>query len=139
MASALRRQTEDALFVALADPTRRDILALLRGGPLPVGAIAERFPISRPAVYKHLRVLRRTRLVRERREGRQRLCSLDARPLAAVDDWLAQYRHEWAARLDRLQRHAEARQAESRAAESRGPVARASESRAAASRPTEST
>jgi DNA-binding transcriptional ArsR family regulator len=112
MPSAPRQQAVDELFVALADPTRRDILALLRGGAMPVGAIAERFPISRPAVYKHLRVLRRTRLVRERREGRLRLCSLDARPLHALDDWLAQYRHEWASRLDRLQRHAEARHVE---------------------------
>ncbi len=109
MPPAPRRQAVDDLFTALADPTRRVILELLRGGPLPVGTIAERFPISRPAVYKHLRVLRQTRLVRERRDGRLRICSLDARPLHALDDWLGQYRHEWASRLDRLQRHAEAR------------------------------
>jgi DNA-binding transcriptional ArsR family regulator len=115
MPSAQRRQAVDELFVALADPTRRVILELLRGGPMPVGAIAERFAISRPAVYKHLRVLRRTRLVRERRDGRLRVCTLDARPLHAVDDWLAQYRHEWTARLARLQHHAEARAAEPRA------------------------
>lgn len=62
-----------AAFSALADPTRRAVLDLLRRGSLPAGVIARAFPVSRPAISKHLRLLRRAHLVRERREGRRRL------------------------------------------------------------------
>jgi DNA-binding transcriptional ArsR family regulator len=80
---------------------------MLLGGERTVGEIAEQFAVSRPAVSKHLRVLRRARLVRARREGRQRLCALDPEPLRAVDAWLEGYRREWTARLARLKRHVE--------------------------------
>jgi DNA-binding transcriptional ArsR family regulator len=80
---------------------------MLLDGERTVGEIAERFAVSRPAVSKHLRVLRGARLVRARREGRQRVCALDPEPLRAVDAWLDGYRREWTARLTRLKRHVE--------------------------------
>jgi DNA-binding transcriptional ArsR family regulator len=98
----------NTVFAAIADPTRRDILALLRAGEQPVNTIAGHFRISRPAVSKHLAVLRRARLVVDRRDGRQRFCRLSAQPLRVVDDWLAVYRVEWTHRLGRLKAHAEA-------------------------------
>lgn len=87
------------VFNALADPTRRAVLDLLRQGALPAGGIAKVFPVSRPAISKHLRYLRRAQLVREHREGRLRLYQLNAEPLKAVDSWLGQYRAFWSANL----------------------------------------
>jgi DNA-binding transcriptional ArsR family regulator len=81
---------------------------MLLVGERTVGEIAERFEVSRPAVSKHLRVLRGARLVRARREGRQRLCALDPEPLRAIDAWLDSYRREWRSRLARLKQYAEA-------------------------------
>jgi len=86
-------------FSALADPTRRAVLDLLRKGSQPAGQIAAAFPISRPAISKHLRLLRRAHLVRERREGRNRVYALDPAPLRAVDSWLAHYRGFWQTNL----------------------------------------
>jgi DNA-binding transcriptional ArsR family regulator len=85
----------EAAFSALADPTRRAVLDLLRRGSLPAGRIAEAFPVSRPAISKHLRLLRRAHLVRERREGRRRVYRLNPEPLRAVDSWLNHYRIFW--------------------------------------------
>lgn len=101
--------TADAthVFRALADPTRRRILDRLRQAPLPVGVLAVEFPMSRPAISKHLRLLRQAHLVRERREGRQRVYALDPRPLLAVDGWLEGYRRELRSSLERLKRHVE--------------------------------
>jgi len=89
-------------FHALADPTRRAVLDLLRRGAQPAGQIAEAFPISRPAISKHLRQLRKARLVVEHRSGRHRLYQLNAEPLKAVDSWLDHYRNFWQASLDNL-------------------------------------
>ena len=89
-------------LAALADPTRRDLLALLARGELAAGELAGRFPVSRPAISRHLRVLREAGLVRSRVEGRRRLYSLDPRPLRELDDWLEPYRDLWAHRLDAL-------------------------------------
>lgn len=89
-------------FSAIADPTRRDILDLLRGGEMRAGDIAARFPVSRPAIAKHVRVLREAGLVRERREARSRLYSLDPAGLKHVDRWLQPYRLYWSARLTDL-------------------------------------
>jgi DNA-binding transcriptional ArsR family regulator len=91
-----------ATFQALADPTRRAVLDLLRRGALPAGQIAREFPVSRPAISKHLRLLRRARLVEEHREGRHRLYRLNAEPLRGVETWLEQYRVFWQASLTRL-------------------------------------
>jgi len=78
------------------------MLDLLRNGSLPAGAIARSFPISRPGVSKHLRLLRRARLVEERRSGRHRFYHLSPEPLQAVDQWVEQYRTFWNAKLGQL-------------------------------------
>ena len=89
-------------FEALADPTRRAVLDLLRQGRQPAGKIAQAFPVSRPAISRHLRLLRRAHLVHERREGRHRFYELNPAPLKAVDSWLEQYRTFWSASLGNL-------------------------------------
>ena len=95
------------VFQALADPTRRAILSLLRQGSQPVGSIARDFPISRPAISRHLRILREAELVTEIKVGRNRLYELNAEPLKNVDDWLAHYRHMWQHQLRNLKRFVE--------------------------------
>ena len=92
----------EATFHALADPTRRAVLDLLRRGAQPAGEIAERFPISRPAISKHLRQLRKARLVMEHRRGRHRFYQLNPEPLKAVDSWLQAYRRFWEINLANL-------------------------------------
>lgn len=89
---------------ALADGTRVDILELLRAGPLPAGEVAAHFAVSRPAVSRHLRVLRETGLVRSELRGRERYYSLEKAPLRELAAWLQQFLSEdsWAARLDAL-------------------------------------
>ena len=88
---------------AIADPVRRDILGMLRSGPLSAGAIADRFEISRPAVSRHLRVLRDSGLVVAENRGRERVYALDVGPLAELDEWLDQFRDGWGARFDALE------------------------------------
>ncbi|HKX19558.1 MAG TPA: metalloregulator ArsR/SmtB family transcription factor [bacterium] len=97
----------DAVFRALADPTRRRILGLLRGGRRPVGDLAGNFQISRPAISKHLRVLRAAGLVVARRQGTARICELNPQPLRTVDAWLQDYRAFWRATLRDLKRYVE--------------------------------
>jgi DNA-binding transcriptional ArsR family regulator len=97
----------EAAFSALADPTRRAVLDLLRRGRLPAGQIALAFPVSRPAISKHLRLLRRAHLVRERREGRRRIYQLNPEPLKAVDSWLEHYRMFWRMNLGDLKNFVE--------------------------------
>jgi DNA-binding transcriptional ArsR family regulator len=92
----------EATFHALADPTRRAVLDLLRKGAQPAGQIAGAFPVSRPAISKHLRQLRRARLVIEHRRGRHRYYQLNAGPLKTVDSWLERYRSFWQANLANL-------------------------------------
>src|SRR4051795_7363301 len=89
-------------LAALADPTRRELIGLLAGGELAAGELAGRFPVSRPAISRHLRVLREAGLVTCREEGRRRLYALDPRPLRELDRWLEPYRDLWARRLDAL-------------------------------------
>jgi DNA-binding transcriptional ArsR family regulator len=98
----------EATFQVLADPTRRAVLDLLRSGTQPAGQIAKAFPVSRPAISKHLRLLRRAYLVQERREGRHRLYQLNPEPLKAVDSWLEQYRVFWQTSLANLKTFVEA-------------------------------
>jgi DNA-binding transcriptional ArsR family regulator len=102
MRSRMVTDIDGAAFSALADPTRRAVLDLLRQGSLPAGQIAQAFPVSRPAISRHLRLLRRARLVHERREGRHRIYELNAKPLKAVDSWLSRYRSFWQANLNNL-------------------------------------
>lgn len=90
------------VFEAVADPTRREILAMLRGRELTAGEVAEAFPVSRPAISRHLRVLRECGLVAWRGEGQRRIYRLRPEPLSEVDRWLEDYRAFWADRLDAL-------------------------------------
>ncbi|MBC7770718.1 MAG: winged helix-turn-helix transcriptional regulator [Phycisphaerales bacterium] len=103
MVTKARPRTEGA-FGAIADPTRRAILDLVRHREMSAGDIARRFPVSRPAIAKHMRVLRQAGLLRERREATSRYYTLDPSALQAVDQWLAPYRLFWAARLVDLKR-----------------------------------
>ena len=90
-------------FTALADPTRRAILARLRAGSLRVTEIAAPFEISLNAVSKHLKLLERARLLRREVRGRDHYCSLDATPLGEAAEWTAGYREFWERRLDALE------------------------------------
>jgi DNA-binding transcriptional ArsR family regulator len=89
-------------FAALADPTRRAILARLALGETTVTELAEPFDMSLPAVSKHLKVLERAGLIARGREAQWRPCRLEPEPLKAVDSWLREYRRLWERRLDRL-------------------------------------
>jgi DNA-binding transcriptional ArsR family regulator len=97
------------VFHAVADVTRRAILDRLREGAKPVNELARAFPVSRPAISKHLRVLYDANLVTERRNGRHRLYRLNPEPLKDLDQWIEQYRHFWTVNLLSLKRHVEAR------------------------------
>ena len=92
-------------YAALAEPSRRQILDLLRAGERSVNDLVSRLRLSQPGVSKHLRVLREAGLVEVRLEGRQRWYRLRAEPLAEVDDWLEPYRVHWSERLDALEQH----------------------------------
>ena len=91
-----------ATFAALANPTRRAILARLASGECSVTELAEPFEMSMPAVSKHLRVLERAGLIARSREAQWRPCRLDAAPLKEIADWTQHYRHIWEQRFDRL-------------------------------------
>jgi DNA-binding transcriptional ArsR family regulator len=92
-----------ATFSALADPTRRAILARLALGETSVTELAEPFDMSMPAVSKHLKVLERAGLIARSRDAQWRPCRLQPAPLKVVDDWLEEYRALWEQRLDRLE------------------------------------
>lgn len=96
-----------AIFHALADPTRREILDLLRSEERSAGDVADRFPISRPAISRHLRVLREAGLVARRKEAQLRLYRLAPEALREVDRWLESYRVFWTARMHDLKRYLE--------------------------------
>lgn len=86
----------DSTFAALADPTRRAILAQLALGEITVGDLAAPFDITSPAISRHLRVLEKAELILSRREGKGRVCELDPRGLVAAAQWLEDYRKFWA-------------------------------------------
>ncbi len=100
------------IFGALADPTRRAILARLALGETSVGELAEPFEMSLPAVSKHLGVLETAGLVQRQKQGRVRRCQIDGRPLEAAVIWIEHYRYFWEARLDSLARYLEETQAQ---------------------------
>ena len=95
------------VFRAIADPTRRAILDRLRAGPTPVNALAVDFQQTRPAISKHLRVLRDAALVSERRVGRERLYQLHPRALQQVASWVEGYRSLWLDSLNQLKHYLE--------------------------------
>jgi DNA-binding transcriptional ArsR family regulator len=90
-------------FAALANPTRRSILARLASGETSVTELAKPFEMTLPAVTKHLKVLQRAGLITQGRRAQWRPCRLDAKPLRDVADWVEQYRRFWDERLDRLE------------------------------------
>jgi DNA-binding transcriptional ArsR family regulator len=92
----------DATFAALADPTRRAILARLAAGEATVTELAEPFDMTQPAVSKHLKVLERAGLVSRGRDAQRRPCRLEARPLRTATEWLERYRRHWQESYERL-------------------------------------
>jgi DNA-binding transcriptional ArsR family regulator len=103
----MKTDTLSRTLAALADPTRRAILARLSGGEATVTELAEPFAMSLPAVSRHLKVLERARLITRGRDAQWRPCRLRARPLREVADWVAPYQEFWEGRLDRLGRYLE--------------------------------
>jgi DNA-binding transcriptional ArsR family regulator len=95
----------ETTFQVLAEPRRRQILDLLRGGERPVGELVRQLALSQPAVSKHLKVLREAGLVEVRQDAQRRWYRLRPGPLAEVDAWLAPYRQLWSDSLDALERH----------------------------------
>ena len=92
----------DATFAALADPTRRAILARLASGEASVMELAEPFAMSQPAISKHLKVLERAGLISRGRDAQRRPCRLEAKPLAEASEWLERYRQFWDASFQNL-------------------------------------
>ena len=103
----LNRKHDAAVFRAIADPTRREILGMLRSRPCSVGEIAANFRTSRPAISKHLRMLRAVGLVATTQRGTARICALNAEPLRAVSDWISDYQAYWGRTLRSLKRYVE--------------------------------
>ena len=103
----LSRKGREAVFRAIADPTRREILGMLRVRPCSVGEIAANFRTSRPAISKHLRMLRAVGLVATTQRGTARICALNAQPLRAVSDWISDYEAYWGKTLQSLKRYVE--------------------------------
>lgn len=95
-------QQLDATFGALADPTRRAILARLAQGNASVSELTEPFAMSQPAITKHLKVLERAGLISRDRDGQRRLSRLEATPLSEANRWIENYRRFWEARFDAL-------------------------------------
>ncbi|MHB9146573.1 MAG: ArsR/SmtB family transcription factor [Symbiobacteriia bacterium] len=95
------------VFSAIADPTRRQVLGLLAGGEQSVTALTSHFTVTRPAVSKHLAILRQAGLVTERKVGRERRYRLRAEPLQEVRDWTSHFERFWSEKLMALQKHLE--------------------------------
>ena len=102
MLPVARAATTSDVFNAIAEPQRRQILTLLRGGERPVTEVARELGITQPGASKHLRVLREVGLVRDRKAGKQRLYGLDARGLRAVHEWTGGFERFWNESFDRL-------------------------------------
>lgn len=91
------------VFLALADPTRREVIRVLGGGPASVGELARPFPITLPSFMKHVRALEASGLIRTAKRGRVRTCALDRERLSIVGDWLDEQRRVWDQRTDALE------------------------------------
>lgn len=101
------------VFQAIADPTRREILSMIAHKPLNVNSVAEKFDVSRTAVYKHMKILIECGLVDVKQQGRERYCEAKMERLSEVSEWLEQYRTFWTAKLDSLENYLEELQAKS--------------------------
>ena len=104
-----RARAKSDIYHAIADPTRRAILDKLRTAPAPVNAILTDFPQSRPAISRHLRVLREARIVAEQRVGRERIYRIQPEKLHQVAMWIEGYRSFWQSSLENLKIHLEAK------------------------------
>src|SRR3989337_396115 len=102
MVALIDDEVLNATFAALADPTRRAILARLASGGATVTELAEPFSMSQPAISKHLKVLERAGLVSRRRDAQRRMCRLEAKPMRDATGWLEGYRKYWEANFERL-------------------------------------
>jgi DNA-binding transcriptional ArsR family regulator len=114
-----------ATFAALADPTRRAIIARLAMGETTVNELAKPFDMSGPAISKHLKVLENAGLITRGREAQWRPCRIEPKALKVVDDWLERYRQFWEERLDRLEEYLNTLQAEAAAEQKAAPSAAA--------------
>jgi DNA-binding transcriptional ArsR family regulator len=117
MATAIEEDRLDETFAALANSTRRGILARLAGGAATVNELAEPFELTLPAISKHIKVLERAGLVVRGQHAQYRPCALDAAPLAAVSSWAERYRPVWEARFDNLAHYLTRLQAQPRTGE----------------------
>lgn len=106
--------TLDHVLAAIADPTRRTIIARLRDGPARISDVAAPFPMSLTGFCKHVRILERAGLVKRTRHGRENTLALSARPLQLVAEWVFDYEQFWNLRLDRLEKFFAAKKEESR-------------------------
>jgi DNA-binding transcriptional ArsR family regulator len=88
------------VFQAIADPVRRDIISLLTKEPLSINAVADQFDISRPAISKHLKILKECKIIDIHQNGRQRICEIKPKSLLPVAEWMAQYQQFWEEKLD---------------------------------------
>jgi DNA-binding transcriptional ArsR family regulator len=102
------------VFQAIADPNRRAIISLLAGKRMTPGDLADNFSISRPAISKHIRILRESGLVTVEKHGRERYCEVRYEKLGEVSDWVEQYRKFWEAKLDSLEEYLQELQAKER-------------------------
>jgi DNA-binding transcriptional ArsR family regulator len=103
----IKPKQRELVFKAIADPTRREILGVLRRGPTSVGEIALNFRTSRPAISKHLRLLRNAGLVVTRKKGAANICELNGKPLHAINEWLQEYAEFWDENLRSLKNYVE--------------------------------
>ena len=97
------RDPLSGVLQALSDPTRRAVLARLAVGPASISDLAEPFPMALPSFMKHIRLLEESGLIRTRKEGRVRTCTIETKRLAAVETWLSRQRALWEGRTDRLE------------------------------------
>jgi DNA-binding transcriptional ArsR family regulator len=118
-----------ATFAALADPTRRAIIARLAMGETTVNELARPFDMSGPAISKHLKVLENAGLISRSREAQWRPCRIEPKALKTVDDWLERYRQFWEARLDRLEDYLNTLQAQTAPSKPKAGASRAKPSR----------
>ncbi len=93
------------VFQAIADPTRREIIAIIAHNNLTLNAVADRFPVSRQAISKHIRILEECGLIRIRKQGRERMCVAHLETLHEISDWVGHYTSFWTEKLDALERH----------------------------------
>lgn len=98
-------KTRRDVFQAIADPTRRQIIQVLARQPLNLNSVAQRFHVSRPAISKHIKILKECGLIQIQQKGRERYCEAKLEKLNEVSDWVEQYRQFWTARFDALENY----------------------------------